>query len=227
MIPKPNPEPGQTGNSMRNIVRAAGIAALLTLSACGYLIPAHHQTTEPSELPEGAYRLDPEHTALLFKIDHLGFSQFVGRFDRVEASLDFDPEKPQTSKLTVLVDMASVDVNPPEFAKELRGPDWFDVERYPEARFESRTIEVTGESRGIVRGDLTMHGIARPIALDVTFNGGGDNLITGDYTLGFAASGTLKRSDFDLGAYAPAIGDEVTLEISVEFGRTDRATAAS
>jgi len=214
-------------NSTRGLCTAAGLVVLLTLAACGHLIPAHHQTTEPSELPEGAYRLDPEHTALLFKIDHLGFSQFVGRFDRVEASLDFDPKRPEASKLTVQVDMASVDVNPPEFAKELQGPDWFDVERFPQARFESREIEVTGENTGIVRGDLTLHGITRPVSLDVTFNGGGDNLITGDYTLGFDAHGTLKRSDFDLGTYAPAVGDEVMLEISVEFGRTDDAAATS
>lgn len=221
MIPKPTLEPGGTKKSMSDILRAAGLAALLILPACGYLIPAHHQTTEPSELPEGGYRLDPAHTALLFKVDHLGFSQFVGRFDRVDASLVFDPEGPEASRLTVLVDMASIDVNPPAFAEELRGPDWFEVERFPEARFESRTIEVTGETTGIVRGDLTLHGVTRPVTLDVTFNGGGDNLITGDYTLGFAARGTLLRSDFGLGAYAPAIGDEVTLEISVEFGRTD------
>lgn len=212
---------------MNTIVRASGLAAFLSLSACGYLIPAHHQTTEPSELTEGAYRLDPDHTALLFKIDHLGFSQFVGRFDRVDAALDFAPNDPQASKLTVLVDMASVHVNPPAFAEELRGPEWFDVERFPEARFESHTIEATGESTGIVRGDLTMHGVTRPMTLDVTFNGGGDNLITGTYTLGFTASGTLKRSDFGLGAYAPAVGDEVELEISVEFGRTDGTRATS
>lgn len=200
--------------------RVAGVVMALALSACGHLIPAHHQTTEPSELPEGAYRLDPEHTALLFKIDHLGFSQFIGRFDRLDAALDFDPKNPEASELTVVIDMTSIDVNPPAFADELRGPDWFDVGRFPEARFESREIEVTGENTGIVRGDLTLHGTTRPVTLDVTFNGGGDNLITGDYTLGFAASGTLERSEFGLGAYAPAIGDEVTLEISVEFGRT-------
>lgn len=224
MNPKRNLEPSGTRSGIR---RAAGLVAVFALSACGYLIPAHHQTTEPSELPEGAYRLDPEHTALLFKIDHLGFSQFVGRFDRVDAALNFEPNDPQASELTVLVDMASIDVNPPAFAEELRGPDWFDVERFPEARFESRTIEVTGENTGIVRGDLTLHGITRPVTLDVTFNGGGDNLITGTYTLGFAASGTLKRSDFGLGAYAPAVGDEVELEISVEFGRTETADATS
>lgn len=212
---------------MSTMLRVSGLVASLALSACGYLIPAHHQTTEPGELPEGGYRLDPDHTALLFKIDHLGFSQFVGRFDRIDAALDFDPSDPQASRLTVVVDMASVDVNPPAFAEELRGPDWFDVERFPEARFESRTIEVTGEDTGIVRGDLTLRGITRPVTLDVSFNGGGDNLITGTYTLGFAASGTLERSDFGLGAYAPAVGDEVELEISVEFGRTDGPRAAS
>jgi len=201
-------------------VAKARIGDPAALAACGYLLPSHNQTVELGKLPGGAYRLDPEHASLLFKLDHFGFSELVGRFDRFEASLDFDPEHPEAARLVVLIDPASIDLNLPKFEQDLRGPDWFDVARFPQARFESREIQITGDKTGKVTGDLTVHGATAPVVLEVTFNGGADSLLTGRYTLGFVASGTLSRSAFGLGAYAPAVGDQVTLEIHAEFQRT-------
>jgi polyisoprenoid-binding protein YceI len=192
---------------------------MAALGGCGYLVPHHHQTTELSALPEGAYRLDPEHATILFKVDHLGFSRLVGRFDRFDATLDFEPQEPQAAKLVALIDVASIDLDLPAFEEELRGAGWLDVERYPEARFATRTIQITSEKTGVVEGDLTLRGVTAPVSLDVTFNGGGSNLLTGAYTLGFAARGSILRSTFGLGGYAPAIGDEVLLEIHAEFLR--------
>jgi polyisoprenoid-binding protein YceI len=196
---------------------ARPLLLLLALGGCGYLLPHHHQTTTPSSLPEGAYRLDPEHATILLKIDHLGFSRLVGRFDRFDATLDFDPQQPEAAKLVAVIDVASIDLDLPAFEQDLRGPGWLDVERYPEARFESRAIAITGDNMGEITGDLTLHGVTAPVTLDVTFNGGGSNLLTGAYTLGFEAHGTVLRSTFGLGAYAPAIGDDVLLEIHAEF----------
>ena len=196
------------------------IAMPLWLGACGYLIP-RAESPPPAELPAGAYRLDPEHATVLVKIDHLGFSRLVGRFDRFGATLDFDSENPAASRLSANIDPASIDLNLPKFEQDLRGSDWFDVARYPEARFDSRVIELTGANTGRVTGDLTLHGVTEPVTLDVTFNGGGDSLVTGRYTLGFAATGTLSRSAFGLGGYAPAVGDEVALEIHAEFQRVE------
>jgi len=207
--------------------RGAALALVLALAACGHLIPRAQEDVAAADLPEGRYRLDPEHAALLFRLDHLGFSKLVGRFNRFDASLDFDPERPEASRLNVLVDVASLDLGLPEFEAELRGPDWFDVERYPEARFASTAVEVTGERTARIVGDLTLHGETKPVTLEVTFNGAGESLLTGRYTLGFAARGTLERSAFGLGAFAPAVGDVVELEIHAEFQRTDAAAPAS
>ncbi len=212
---------------MRRIACASWFVLALSLGGCGYLIPSHHQTTELSALPEGAYRLDPDHATILFKVDHLGFSRLIGRFDRFDATLDFDPERPRAAKLVAAIDVASIDLNMPAFEQDLRGSGWLDVERYPEARFESRKIEIKGEDSGIVTGELTLHGVTAPVTLDVTFNGGGSNLLTGAYTLGFAARGSVLRSTFGLGAYAPAIGDEVLLEIHAEFLRSDPTKPAT
>jgi polyisoprenoid-binding protein YceI len=205
-------------SSRRARAALAACLAPLALAGCGYLVP-RAAPTAPVDLPAGSYRLDPAHASLLFKLDHLGFSQLVGRFDRFEATLDFDPANPAAAHLVVLVETASIDLDLPDFEQELRGPDWFDAGRFPQARFESRGIEITGESTGRVAGDLTLHGASAPVTLDVTFNGAGDSILTGRYTLGFAADGTLSRSAFGLGTYAPAVGDEVQLEIHAEFQR--------
>ena len=201
-------------------VRTIFLPLLLALGGCGYLLP-RAASVPPAELPRGDYRLDPQHATILFKVDHLGFSRLIGRFDRFDATLDFDPQQPQAATLVAAIDPASIDLNLPAFEQDLRGPDWLDVARYPEARFESRTITITGADTGKVTGDLTLHGVTAPVTLDVTFNGGGDDLLTGVYRLGFAARGSLLRSTFGLGAYAPAIGDEVLLEIHAEFLRSE------
>jgi polyisoprenoid-binding protein YceI len=215
------PERRPGGSAAAALARGAALLALTgCLAACGYLLP-RAETAAPSELPEGAYRLDPEHAALLFKIDHLGLSQLVGRFNRFEATLSFDPDNPAASRLSARIDPASIDLDLPAFEQELRGPDWLDVARFPEARFESRAIEVTGGNTGRITGDLTLHGVTQPVTLEVVFNGGGDSVLTGRYTLGFAAAGTISRSAFGLGAYAPAVGDQVVLEIHAEFQRIE------
>ena len=208
------------------------IAALLvssSIGACGYLIPAHHQTTEPTALRAGAYALDPDHAVLLWKVDHLGFSIFVGRFDRLAGSLEFDPEAPEASAVEVVVDTSSVSTHVPSLTADLRSSTWFDTGRFPEARFVSRSVEVTGPDRGTVTGDLTLVGETRPVTFDVTFNGGAPNILTGRHTLGFSASAVIDRSAFGLATLVPAVGREVTLEIHAEFVRTgaDRETAAS
>lgn len=191
----------------------------LLLAACGRLIPANNQTLEPSRLEGGAYRLDPDHFALLWKVDHLGFSRFVGRFNRVEGSLDFDPANPDASRLEILVDTASVDSRLPVLDDTLRGAGWLDVARFPQASFRSTAIEITGPASGNVTGELTLRGVMRPVTLAATFNGGAANLLTGRFTLGLSASAIIRRSEFGIDSLVPAIGDEVALEIHAEFLR--------
>ncbi len=201
---------------MRRVL-ACLLVALPLAAGCGWLIPAHDQTVEPAALRAGAYRLDSEHSTILWKVDHLGYSVFVGRFDRLDATLDFDPEQPADSVLEVRVETGSVSTHLPGFVDTLRGGSWLDSETYPEARFVSREIRVTGENTGEVVGDFTLLGVTRPLTLEVVFNGGATNFVTGRYTLGFAASAVLDRTEFGMTSLAPAIGSEVMLEIHAEF----------
>jgi len=92
---------------------------------------------EAARVPAGDYQLDLKHASLLFKIDHLGFSTYVGRFEKFDASLTGDPEHPEAATLNAIVDITSLNVANPEFAEELMGPDWFDAARYPQATFKT------------------------------------------------------------------------------------------
>jgi polyisoprenoid-binding protein YceI len=168
-------------------------------------------------LRKGAYALDRQHASLVFKIDHLGFSKYVGRFERFDAGLDFDAAGPETARVEAAIDMNSLDVADDEFAKTLMGPDWFDSARFPQAVFRSTAIERTGETSGRVTGDLTLHGVTRPVSLAVEFNGGADDVIRGAYVVGFSAVGTISRSAFGVDRLKGLIADEVEISVEAEF----------
>ena len=157
------------------------------------------------------------------KLNHLGFSTFIGRFTDFEATLDFDPENFEDAGLEVIINMASINVNLPEFEEELRGDDWLDVENFPQAVYRTTSfVESSGENSFVFAGDLTFHGVTAPVNLNVSFHGGGRNFLTRSYTLGFSASASFLRSEFGVGRFASfGVGDEIELEIHVEFMEVD------
>ncbi|PCJ22333.1 MAG: hypothetical protein COA96_14780 [SAR86 cluster bacterium] len=192
------------------------------LVSCDRLVAPGFET-EVTELRGGAYTLDTDHAALIFKINHLGFSTFIGRFTEFDASLDFDPENIENSNLEVIVNTASINVNLPEFNEELRGSTWFDVENFPQAVFRTTSfIEAIDEDSFLFAGELTLLGVTAPVNLNVNFHGGGRNFLTRKYTLGFSASTTFKRSEHGLSSMVSfGVGDDIELEIHVEFQNVD------
>ncbi len=175
--------------------------------------------TDVTELRGGAYTLDPDHATLLWKINHLGFSTFIGRFNDFDASLDFDPENIESSQVEVVINTAGLDINNEEFAEELRGDAWFNVEQFPQAVFRTTSfVEAIDEDTFIFTGDLTLLGVTAPVDLEINFHGGGRNFLTRSYTLGFSASTSFLRSDYGLDRFTSfGVGDEIELEIHVEF----------
>lgn len=190
---------------------------LLTSGCAAWLKPSLEQSLQAIE--RGEYSLDPAHATLLFKVDHMGFSKFVGRFNRFDAQLNFDPMTPTNSSLEATVDMTSVDVNNDKFERALNGSFWLNTQRYSQAHFKTVSAQETGPQQLRFEGELTFLGLTKPVFLDVKVNGAADNLLSGKYTLGFSASTTFKRSDFGLGTYIPTVGDEIELEIHAEFQR--------
>lgn len=224
-------------------VRAVCITLLLSafISSCSILtssaVVRPNFETRTQALRGGEYQLDPAHSFLLFKIGHLELATYVGRFNRFDASLEFNPQIPAESRLDAIVYLDSLDVNDDDLEANLADSDWLNSENFPEARFTTTGIEVLepdvntdsqpqseADSRLLleITGDLEFRGVTRPMVLEGRFNGGADNLLTGKYTLGFTASGRFRRSDFGMTAFAGLIGDIAELEIFAEFQRISR-----
>ncbi|WP_049630527.1 YceI family protein [Cellvibrio sp. pealriver] len=190
------------------------VSALLT--SCGILIKPQVKTGI-FQLEKGSYTLDQTHVAVLFKINHMGLSTFVGRFNKVDATLEFDPANIAAAKLSAIIDVASIDVNNPDLEATLRSSRWFDAEKYPQAFFKTVSVKLIDQNSAIFTGELTLHGKTAPIELVVTFNGGADNILTGFYTLGFSAVSRFNRSVFGIDYLIPAVGDAVDIEVFAEF----------
>ncbi|MFT6270026.1 MAG: polyisoprenoid-binding protein YceI [Alphaproteobacteria bacterium] len=190
---------------------------LLTTSCVSWLQPTLEQ--EIVEIKAGEYTLDKDHAALLFKINHMGFSSYVGRFNEFDVSLDFDPTNIENSYIEALIDMRSIDVNNSDFAETLIGSAWLDTQNFPQAVFRSLSVKKMDNEQLRVQGELTFLGVTKAVAMDATLNGAGNNPLTRNYTLGFAANLRFKRSDFGLKKFIPVVGDEVEIEIHSEFKR--------
>ncbi len=201
--------------------KAIGFAALFLCAGCAVLAPvfAPKANADPAALRAGNYSLDPAHASLLFKIDHLGFSTYVGRFNSFDISLDFDENEPAAARVEAVIDMTSLDVANDDFANTLTGSNWFNTNQFPEALFQSTAITVTGENRGVMAGELTLHGVTQPVTLDVAFNGGGNDRLRGAYVIGLSATSEISRRAFGVDRFDGIVGDQVKIEIEAEFLR--------
>lgn len=166
------------------------------------------------------YVIDPEHSNIVFLIDHLGFSRMIGQFQTFEGEFVFDPEGVQLSHVNVTIQTASIDTDHEARDENLRSPDFFNTMEFPRMTFVSREVERTGERSGKLIGDLTLLGTTQRVTLHVTFNQAGPNpLDESVYVAGFSARGAIRRSDFGMKYAIPLVGDEVELMIEIEGRR--------
>ena len=177
-------------------------------------------------MPAGSYTVDKAHTSLIFRVSHLGFSTYTGRFTRLDAALQFDPADIASSRVSVSIDPRSIEADnaPSGFMQELAGKAWLDAERFPEMSFRTNSVEVTGPGTFRVNGELTLHGVTRPLVLEASYNGGyAGHTYEPKARVGFSAQGRFKRSDFGVSYGVPApgstfgVGDDVTVTLESEF----------
>jgi len=199
--------------------KAALVAVSLAVAAVALPALADAPTTDLTKVEGGSFAIDKTHAKIIFSTTHFGFSTYYGLFNDFDAKLAFDPKAPTKSDLEVTVNLNGIDTTNPKLDEHLKSPDFFNVAQYPTASFKSTKIEVTGATTGKITGDLTLHGVTKPVELSATFNGGGTNPMTKAYVLGFNATGVIKRSEFGIKTFVPAVGDDVQLTISGEFDR--------
>ena len=175
-------------------------------------------TRVPAEVQAGTYKLDAGHGKITWKVNHLGFSTYIGQFINVSADLTLDPSNPANSTLTATVPLADVAPNDDGLKAHLQTPDFFNTAEFPTATFVAKSIVVDREdpTEADVIGDLTLHGVTRSVTLEVEFNQAGPSM-GNTYKVGFDGETTIRRSDFGMSYGLPAIGDEVELHIEGEF----------
>jgi len=192
---------------LKAVVQVAVVVIIgLSLSAFG-----------PVDAKKGAYKIDPRHTQIIFEIQHMGLSNFFGRFSKVSGQLIFDPAAPESSALSADVDMTAIDTHVSELDKEL--VDFFKADKFPTASFKATGITRAGDNTGTVTGDLTLAGVTKPVTLNVTFKGARNPPIPFQpYRIGFDATATIHRADFGLtnAIWSGMVGDDVTLLIEME-----------
>lgn len=171
----------------------------------------------------GTYIFDPNHTYVLWHVNHFGFSHPSGKW-LADGSLVIDQAKPQDGKLTITIKLEGLNTGIPKFDAHLKGSEFLDVAKYPTATFVSNKIIVTGKNTATVDGTLTLHGISKPVTLNVMLNKTGISPVTNKQTAGFSATTTINRSDFGLGAYVPGVSDQVKIEIEAEAYKENSGT---
>ncbi len=203
-------------------IRLAAAAALSVIVAGS---PATAQMAAPgapdiSRVAAGTYAADPAHSQIAWSLNHFGFTTYDGLFGGAMGTLTLDPAHPATAMVAITVPIAGLVTTVPALNDHLKSPDFFDAAKFPTATFTSTAVTIRGTQARIV-GTLMLHGISRPVTLDARFVGAGVNPLTKKATVGFAATATVKRSDFGMTAYLPALGDEVALHINAAFERAN------
>jgi polyisoprenoid-binding protein YceI len=196
------------------MLRTFAAAGLLGLSICTAAL-ANPISQDPTKAPAGDYVLDKRHASLTAKIAHMGgFSRYTMRFDGLDGGYTLDPTNWQATKVTINVDAASVDTGDPSFNKQIAG--YFDAAKFPTISFVSTDL-TADNGKGVLTGDLTFHGVTKPVSLDVTFNGVGPGMLGAGTRMGFSGTGRIKRSDFGVTEMKQFAGDDIDLLFEVEF----------
>ncbi|WP_375465521.1 YceI family protein [uncultured Methylobacterium sp.] len=205
----------------RTVLTIPFLGLALGLALSGPALAQTPPTRDPAQVQPGAYAVDPGHTQVGFTVSHMGFSNYSGGFSGVSGSLDLKPENPGASSLKVSIPVASVSTTSAKLTDELKSAQWLDAGKFPEMTFVSTKVTPDGKDKAKVAGDLTLHGVTKPVTLEVTLVGAGVNPLSKKYTVGFEVKGAIKRSEFGVKTYVPLIGDDLHLTIAGAFERKD------
>lgn len=197
---------------------------LIAAAICALAAPAVAQDPDklppqigPDAIAPGVYAIDSKETLVRFTTIHMGYNEFWGTFPGATGTLAIDPKNLAAAKLDVKVPIAGVETTNRELDHELFSDEFFDGENHHNMQFVSTAVTRTGPRTAKVVGNLSLHGITKPVTLDVTFTGAGPNAFSKVPTLGFHAEGMVKRSDFGMAKFVPIVSDETKIDISVAF----------
>jgi polyisoprenoid-binding protein YceI len=163
-----------------------------------------------------SYQLDPNHTVVLASWSHFGYSHPSANFGQASGTLVYDADDVSKSNVEVTLPLSGLDTFVPKLDEHLKSADFFDAAKYPTITFKSNMVHDMGGGKLMIMGDLTVHGVTKPVTLDATLNNAGPHPMTKAPTVGFDATTTIKRSEFGVGGYVPMVGDEIAIRITTE-----------
>lgn len=218
-------------------MRLTTLALFASLALAAACSPPPAQDTPPPSVaapeaavkvdaPAGVYTLDKSHGSLIFRISHMGYSNFTARFANFDVTMNFDPDTPTASTVNAAIEAKSLtaDNAPRGFLEALRGEQWIDAKTYPEITFKSTSVKMTSADTADVTGDFTLRGQTKPAVLRVKFNGGYPGMqFDPNARIGFSATGQIKRSDFGMAQSIlqkgsnMGVGDEIDVTIEAEL----------
>jgi polyisoprenoid-binding protein YceI len=161
------------------------------------------------------FRTDPTHSTVVFRVKHLNISYCYGRFNKVAGTFRLDEANPADSLVDIQVTASSIDTDNAERDRHLRNADFFDVERFKTSRFQSKKTTRKPNGPFIVEGELTLHGVTRPITVEIEPTGAGKGML-GETRAGLETVFNIRRTDFGMNKMVGPVADEVRLMVSLE-----------
>jgi polyisoprenoid-binding protein YceI len=186
---------------------------ILTFTSAALIVLAANAPVLAQSADKGNYKIDPVHSQAHFTVTHLGVSRFTGRFDSVKGEIVVDGAG-DANKVKAEIDVASVNTNSADRDKHLRSPDFFNAAQFPKMTFESSKVSLLEGGDGSMSGNLTLHGVTKPVTFKLKHIGAAKDP-WGGYRSGYVASTTIKRSDFGM-KFSGGTGDDVDVALSVE-----------
>ena len=180
------------------------------------LLPALLVAASTPALAAQKYDIDHNHTYVTFSYNHFGFSNPVLHLEKIDGDFQLDTADLTKSSISVTLPLDGLHSGVAKLDDDLKAPGFFDAAQFPDIRFKSTKVEKSGANGLKISGDLTVHGVTRPVVLDATVNKIGDNPMMKVPSAGFDADVTLKRSDFGVGKFVPNVSDEVKVHISLD-----------
>lgn len=197
------------------LLLGVGVAGIATLPTTANATPT---PLAAESIADGAFTIDSVHASAVFRVKHLNVSYFYGRFNKIEGSFNLNKDKPEASALDVTIDIGSVDTNNEKRNGHLKSQDFFSAKEFPSATFKAKTFKKAGDASYDVTGDLTIHGVTKPVTVKIDDTGTGKGM-QGGTVAGFETTFNVKRSDFGMTFMTGPLSDEINITISCEGGK--------
>jgi polyisoprenoid-binding protein YceI len=206
------------------LVKISAVIFILSLSSSVSWVFAKNVF---NDMPAGEYKLDLSHASIVWKVSHLGLSNYVARFTEFDAAIDYNSTDIEKSQVTASINPMSIQTAYPNPAEEdfdnvlANEKGWFNANNFAAISFVSTSIDMVTEKTAVMKGNLTFLGVTKEVSLDVVFNGAMTKQpFTGKPTMGFSATTSIVRSNFGMNQYVPNIGDNVEIMIEGEFAHS-------